>query len=217
MTEYPVAAKTGTSQKWMQATGSYSHDRFIASYVGLAPYENPELCLLVVIDEPWPSYYGGTAAAPVFREIMKEALPLLDVPPSDAAEAPPNWPRRERARIGAPGVLADYTGANFVRRPIPKGDKGASGPIPGFAEARGLTTVSASLENEPEADPVRAVPTPGVMPDVRGLSMREVLDLLAPAEMSLEYVGSGLAVSQDPPPGAGTSQGQLARVVFAGR
>jgi cell division protein FtsI (penicillin-binding protein 3) len=211
--EYPVASKTGTSQKWSSASGQYSHDRFIASYVGLAPYEKPELCLLVVLDEPWPSYYGGVAAAPVFKAIMREALPLLDVPPSDG-EAPPRWPKPERASRGAPGVMSDYSGANFVRMPIPKNDKGAQGPIPAFAEALELPEAKVS----PASLPVpRRAATPGIMPDVRGLSMREVLDLLSASELSLEYQGSGLAVAQEPAPGARTGPGQLARVTFAGR
>ncbi|MDR1315193.1 MAG: transpeptidase family protein [Deltaproteobacteria bacterium] len=210
MKGYPVAGKTGTSQKWNQATGAYSHDRFIASFVGLAPYENPELCLLVVLDEPWPSYYGGTAAAPVFKEIMEEALPLLDVPPTDG-DSPPRWPKADRPTRGAPGVLSDYSGANFVRMPIPKGDKGSAGPIP-------LLAASAVPGAEGAAGPSGPrMAVPGVMPDVKGLSMREVLDLLSPSELSLEYQGSGLAVSQEPAPGTRTSPGQLARVVFSGR
>ncbi|MDR1081147.1 MAG: transpeptidase family protein [Deltaproteobacteria bacterium] len=214
MKGYPVAGKTGTSQKWNPLTGTYSHDRFIASFVGLAPYDNPELCLLVVLDEPWPSYYGGTAAAPVFREIMAEALPLLDVPPTDG-ESPPRWPRADRPTRGAPGVLADYSGANFVRMPIPKHDKGAKGPIPLFAEAGASLAGGDGVDPDGRRAPRMAMP--GVMPDVKGLSMREVLDLLAPAEMALEYLGSGLAVSQDPAPGTRTVPGQLARVSFAGR
>ncbi|MDR1037421.1 MAG: transpeptidase family protein [Deltaproteobacteria bacterium] len=214
MKGYPVAGKTGTSQKWNQLTGTYSHDRFIASFVGLAPYENPELCLLVVLDEPWPSYYGGTAAAPVFREIMEEALPLLDIPPTDG-ESPPRWPKADRPTRGAPGVLADYASANFVRMPIPKNDRGAQGPIPLFSEARAV-----SADGGPDDGPGRRaarMAVPGVMPSLKGLSMREVLDLLAPAEMALEFQGSGLAIGQDPAPGTRTESGQLARVSFAGR
>jgi cell division protein FtsI (penicillin-binding protein 3) len=220
---YPVAGKTGTSQKWIAEAGQYSHNRFIASFVGLAPYENPELCLLVVLDEPWPSYYGGTAAAPVFREIMEEALPLLDVPPSDG-ESPPHWPKAEARRTGAPGVLTDYSSSNFVRMPIPKGDKGAQGPIPLMAEARAAAAAvpggASPASGAPGPDGLPAPPrmaVPGVMPDVKGLSMREALDLLSPSSLSLEYLGSGLAVSQEPPPGSRTAPGQLARVVFAGR
>ncbi|MDR1038977.1 MAG: transpeptidase family protein [Deltaproteobacteria bacterium] len=206
---YPVAAKTGTSQVWDMNSKSYRHDRFIASFVGLAPYENPELCLLVVLVEPWPSYYGGTVAAPVFKEIMEKALPLLDVPPTDG-ESPPRWPKAQRPFRGAPGVLSDYSAANYVRMPIPKGDRGAAGPIEPAGEPEAGPGDGAGAGPPPMA-------VPGVMPDVSGLSMRAALDLLAPSELALEFHGSGLAVGQDPSPGSRTSPGQLARVSFAGR
>ncbi|MDR2613578.1 MAG: transpeptidase family protein [Deltaproteobacteria bacterium] len=216
--QYPVAGKTGTSQKWLSAAGQYSHDRFIASFIGLAPYERPELCLLVVLDEPFPSYYGGVAAAPVFREIMQEALPLLDVPPTEG-ESPPRWPRPDRPSRGAPGVLLDYASANSVRMPIPTGDWGARGPIPAFAVVRGgggaAPPPAGGADGAPAGAPRPA--TPGLMPDLKGLTMRQVMDLLTPSELVLEYRGSGLAVSQDPRPGARTTPGQPARVLFAGR
>jgi cell division protein FtsI (penicillin-binding protein 3) len=77
---YRVAGKTGTAHK--EENGHYSTDRYIASFVGLAPASNPRLIVAVMIDEPSNGqYYGGTVAAPVFSQVMSGALRLLSVPP----------------------------------------------------------------------------------------------------------------------------------------
>lgn len=77
---YAVSGKTGTAQK-IDRTGTYSRDRFIASFVGFAPTERPAIAVLVVIDEPGKAIYGGLVAAPVFSRIVRETLGYLDVPP----------------------------------------------------------------------------------------------------------------------------------------
>lgn len=82
---YRVAGKTGTAHK--EESGHYSSDKYIASFVGLAPASNPRLIVAVMIDEPSNGqYYGGTVAAPVFSQVMSGALRLLSVPP----DAPTN-------------------------------------------------------------------------------------------------------------------------------
>ncbi|MGF1838076.1 penicillin-binding transpeptidase domain-containing protein [Vibrio sp. SNU_ST1] len=75
---YRVAAKTGTSRK--AAAGGYS-DEYIAITSGFAPVSDPRVALVVVVNEPQGDlYYGGSVAAPVFSEIMKGALQILNVP-----------------------------------------------------------------------------------------------------------------------------------------
>lgn len=77
---YRVAGKTGTAHK--QENGRYADDRYVASFVGLAPASDPRLIIAVMIDEPSKGqYYGGAVAAPVFSQVMAGALRLLAVPP----------------------------------------------------------------------------------------------------------------------------------------
>jgi cell division protein FtsI (penicillin-binding protein 3) len=77
---YRVAGKTGTAHKLVD--GRYAADKYIASFVGLAPASNPRLVAAVMIDEPnGKQYYGGLVAAPVFSRVMTGALRLLAVPP----------------------------------------------------------------------------------------------------------------------------------------
>ena len=82
LVEYTVAGKTGTAQKLDPATGRYSQQRVVASFVGAVPAEQPRLVILVVIDDPETLRWGGSVAAPAFREIARDALKYLQVPPS---------------------------------------------------------------------------------------------------------------------------------------
>lgn len=74
--EFRVGGKTGTSQKI--ENGTFSHSKFIASFIGFAPMEKPILAVVVSVDEPHPVYYGGDVAAPVFKGVVEETLKYLN-------------------------------------------------------------------------------------------------------------------------------------------
>ncbi|WP_447969314.1 peptidoglycan D,D-transpeptidase FtsI family protein [Nitrospira sp. M1] len=81
--DYTVAGKTGTAQKVDPKTKTYSRTKFIGSFVGFVPAEEPRLAILVVLDEPEGKGYGGEVAAPVFRKVAGKALRHLNVMPKD--------------------------------------------------------------------------------------------------------------------------------------
>jgi cell division protein FtsI (penicillin-binding protein 3) len=83
---YSVAGKTGTAQKLDRQTGRSSRTKVVASFVGYVPAEHPRLAILVLIDDPGGTAWGGTVAAPVFREIAQEVLPYLEIPPIPARD-----------------------------------------------------------------------------------------------------------------------------------
>jgi cell division protein FtsI (penicillin-binding protein 3) len=78
---YELAGKTGTANKVDSTTGEYSETRYVASFSGFAPAENPRLLVSVMVDEPNGAIYGGEVAAPAFQSIMQFALPYLRIPP----------------------------------------------------------------------------------------------------------------------------------------
>lgn len=80
--EYQVAGKTGTGQIFDFATGKYSNSAYVSLFVGYVPAENPKISILILLDQPKGSYYGGTVAAPVFKEIASKVLPYLSIPPN---------------------------------------------------------------------------------------------------------------------------------------
>jgi len=91
---YRVAGKTGTAHK-LGAHG-YEEDKYVASFIGMAPASNPRLIMAVMIDEPdiaGDQYYGGASAAPVFSAVMADALRMLAVPqdsPNNNIVIPPD-------------------------------------------------------------------------------------------------------------------------------
>jgi cell division protein FtsI (penicillin-binding protein 3) len=75
---YTLAGKTGTSQ--VAENGTYSETKYVASFIGFAPAQDPRLLVAVIVDQPQGDYYGGSVAAPAFGEIAEFALPYLGVP-----------------------------------------------------------------------------------------------------------------------------------------
>jgi cell division protein FtsI (penicillin-binding protein 3) len=76
---YRVAGKTGTTHKLGER--GYEKNKYVGSFVGMAPASNPRLIMAVMIDDPSSGeYYGGTVAAPVFSAVMADALRMLSVP-----------------------------------------------------------------------------------------------------------------------------------------
>jgi cell division protein FtsI/penicillin-binding protein 2 len=84
---YTVAGKTGTAAK-IDPDGTYSTSRYVASFVGLVPASKPELVIMVMVDEPRGGFYGGTVAAPAFREIARFNLQYLEIPQDSPRSAP---------------------------------------------------------------------------------------------------------------------------------
>jgi len=81
-----VAGKTGTAQLIDPKTKRYSKDRFISSFVGFVPADNPKIALIVVIYEPKGQIYGGVVAGPVFKSIADQSLSYMNIPRDDSIE-----------------------------------------------------------------------------------------------------------------------------------
>jgi len=85
MKDYVVAGKTGTAQK--VEGGTYVSGKYISSFIGFFPADNPELCISIVMDEPKEGYYGGKVCGPVFREVAERCASYLNIPPDPALMA----------------------------------------------------------------------------------------------------------------------------------
>ena len=71
---YAVGGKTATSEKLPRGNGKY-----IASFIGFAPVDDPEVIAICIVDEPTGIYYGGTVSAPVIKELYENILPYLNI------------------------------------------------------------------------------------------------------------------------------------------
>ncbi len=117
---YKVAGKTGTAQKVDPVTGGYSMDRSVASFVGFVPADDPQLVILVVLDEPEGKGYGGINAAPVFSSIAEQALRYLKVMPTE--------------KIDRTTLIAASDNGGFSSIPVvyPGNDSGRLATMPDF-------------------------------------------------------------------------------------
>lgn len=102
---YSSAGKTGTARKYDPERRRYAPGKYVGSFVGFAPADDPKIVIAVMIDEPAGAYYGGEVAAPIFREIAEQVLPELNVAPafdSDVLLAKNDKPQLEPEKISLP-------------------------------------------------------------------------------------------------------------------
>lgn len=85
---YTVAGKTGTAQK-AEGDRGYIPGKYISSFIGFLPADQPEVLIAITMDEPQRGYYGGQVAAPVFRKVAERVVQYLGIPPDQAGEAEP--------------------------------------------------------------------------------------------------------------------------------
>jgi cell division protein FtsI (penicillin-binding protein 3) len=85
---YSSAGKTGTGQKVDPATGAYSKTKYVASFAGFAPINDPQIAVVVILDSPVGLHQGGQVSAPIFQRITQQALEYLHVPHD--VQLPPN-------------------------------------------------------------------------------------------------------------------------------
>ncbi|HEX8494540.1 MAG TPA: penicillin-binding protein [Pyrinomonadaceae bacterium] len=197
---YSAAGKTGTAQKIDPKTRAYSTTKFIGSFVGFAPVENPSVVIIVVIDEPVGAYHGGDVAAPVFREIAEQILPEMNVQPDT-----------EFKPVPAPGLLAENRlsaeSAGRVREEQERERERQRATLPqvvGGNERTGLSEIVYTAASR------RAI----VMPDLRGRSVRDAARVCAQLGLQLEASGEGRAIKQSPAAGIEVDAGQIVRIEF---
>jgi cell division protein FtsI (penicillin-binding protein 3) len=197
---YTAAGKTGTAQKIDPATKTYSKTKYIGSFVGFAPVENPAVVIIVVIDEPVGSYHGGDVAAPVFREIAEQVLPALSVAPdTDVKPAPGTDLIAQTSRETTTSVrLREELEREWEHR------RATLPQIAGDTHATGMGEVVYAASTK------RAV----LMPDLRGRSLRDAARICAQLGLQLEARGEGHAVQQRPSAGAEVETGQVVRIDF---
>ena len=216
---YRVAGKTGTAQMINPVSRSYRDGMYLASFCGFAPVNNPAVVGVVMLFDPRGQfYYGGRIAAPVFSTVVRQALRVLDVPPSRI----PSLPVRPPAEVDAV-LLADFIEGradDLGGEPIFPGRNGAGpGSGPAGREAPAAETVAADMSRQAEsvATVTLAQEPYGeslTAPDVLGLTMREVFALGAQHGIPIEPHGSGFAQRQYPGPNEALPAGDPIKVVF---
>jgi membrane peptidoglycan carboxypeptidase len=197
---YTAAGKTGTAQKIDPKTKAYSKTKFIGSFVGFAPVENPAVVIIVVIDEPVGGYHGGEVAAPVFREIAEQILPALAVAPD--TELKPS---------AEPGLLARFSmkpeALAHLREAQERERAERDATLPKMVNEDGRAGMRKIVYTA-------ATKSALVMPDLRGLSVRDAARVCEQLGLQFEAQGEGRALRQSPQIGSEVEAGETVRVDF---
>ena len=241
---YTVAGKTGTAQKIDPATGRYSARDYIASFVGFAPLNSPALTVLVVLDSPEGGHHGGEVAAPVFREVMEQALSYLHVPPDVPVESPGMEAARQTSVSGTADDLSDFDSGQLLDPDLQRTDQVSAPAVQTPPEPAKAQRASPSLAAKPGAavsPPVQpnapakpelhgrgtAAPIPAettevldessgvAVPSFSGHTVRAFVEECMRLGLSPVPVGAGLVVDQTPPAGTHVRPGSRIVARFA--
>jgi cell division protein FtsI (penicillin-binding protein 3) len=183
---FRCGGKTGTAHKYDHALRAYSEHRYLSSFAGLAPIDNPRLAIVVLVDDPsGGDYYGGKVAGPVFGRVASEALRYLGVP---GEKIIPLGPDGKPLKMGADGkpLPFDRWGNQYVpkvKKPAVVIEEPAPEPDP-----------------EPEPDPAAII-----IPDFKGMGVGRALDEARKLHLGVDVEGSGLVIEQEPPAGPTTT------------
>lgn len=240
---YSSAGKTGTAQKVDPATHAYSHSKYVASFGGFAPINNPVITVAVILDSAVGLHQGGQVSAPVFQRVAQQVLEYLHTPHD--VELPLNRQvllasrqvKDREVEEGSPDHLGDPLEVAEAGTPTPIAPKETIK----VAEDSGRGVVTAALkQREPvlpedpkpmaitsEAEPLPAEHPPSngmvildfeqnaaVVPSFAGKSVRAAIEMAQENGLDLDAVGSGLARDQSPAAGAHVPSGSKVTVRF---
>ena len=238
---YTAAGKTGTAQKVDPATGAYSKTKYIGSFAGFAPLNNPQIVVAVILDSAVGLHQGGQISAPVFRRVTQQVLEYLHTPhdlplapnhqlllasrakDKDLEEGTPDHP-------GEPLETAELSGDSSVARAPTPATVGGEGKVVQAAMRQNEPVAGASPTNQPSKSPDAApaqanLPSTGTVvldveqggievPSFVGKTVRGAVEAAQDAGLELEAVGSGVARQQSPPAGTHVAAGTHVTVQF---
>jgi cell division protein FtsI (penicillin-binding protein 3) len=240
---YSSAGKTGTAQKVDPATGAYSKTKYIGSFAGFAPVNNPQIVVAVILDSAVGLHQGGQVSAPVFRRVTQQVLEYLHTP-HDLPLAPQHQLLLAKAKdkdleegtpdhLGAPLETAEVNGDTLqAAKPSATSSQPHMNPKDDGRVVQAAVREPLSVASQPEpvasnpiASPAARTPSTGTVvldveqggievPSFVGKTVRGAVEAAQDAGLELEAVGSGLARVQTPAPGTHVASGAHVRVQF---
>ncbi len=182
---YRILGKTGTAQKIDPATGKYSHNKYLATFIGFARDVNPKIVIFVSLDEPHGLYYAADTTAPLFKDVFKAVANRFSIP-------------------ARPDPVARLAGIDHLRT-IQSSLAPLKAPnqeplLSHFLIWQGQTTDGRSIWK---------------MPPLHSLSAREALRALKGHAFKLDLQGAGVVKSQYPDEGKSIAEGEMIRLILS--
>ena len=239
---YTTAGKTGTAQKVDPLTHTYSHTKYVGSFAGFAPINNPVITVAVVLDSAVGLHQGGQVCAPVFHRIAQQVLEYLhtphdvELPASRQLLLASKRAKDDDLTDGSPDHVGETVDVAETANPLsqPAGHAVSASPqsveagvVPAALrqrEAAAPLEVADAATPAP-AQPLAPVPSHGtvvldveqtgvIVPSFAGKSVRAAIELAEDAGLDLDAVGSGVAREQSPSPGTRVPSGAKVTVRF---
>jgi len=221
---YSVAGKTGTAQK--VSGGHYDSSKWVSSFIGFAPADDPRVAIAVMVDEPQGGHLGGAVAAPIFKQIAEQALHYLHVPPSPALLARKSVVPPTKAIGASKQVIAEADEDERPGSDVPEVrdadvDNG-DGDESRVASTEGPSgeDVDADTVDEGEAGDAPAPSRTVSVPDFQGMTIAAVLRAAHQSGVELAFDAAtpptGVAFRQAPAPGP-ARRGVVCTVAFGRR
>ena len=235
---YSSAGKTGTGQEVDPATHAYSRTKYVASFAGFAPVNNPAIVVLVVLDGAVGLHQGGQISAPVFQRIAQQTLEYLHVPHD--VELPVSRQllmaeqkvKDQDLTEGSPDHLGDQLAADVTRPSLvtaPSVGESAAGVVPAalrqrVPEPEPVARLAIEAKSSEPATPAH-LPSSGMIvmdveqggievPSFLGKSVRAVVELAEQSGLDVDAIGSGRALEQTPAAGSHVPAGSTVTVKF---
>lgn len=193
---FRVGGKTGTAEKIID--GRYAKGKYIGSFAAVAPADDPQIAILVVVDEPVGQYYGGSVAAPVAKEIIEDTLNYLEVEQiftedeKEEVEEMVIVPDVRNMKIGDAGRALSSVGLKHTTEYLNLTSESVvldQFPLPNI-EVRRDSIIDLYL-NEKRKETI-------VMPHLIGKSKEDVIKILDELNLNYELKGNGIAQVQNP-------------------
>jgi membrane peptidoglycan carboxypeptidase len=187
---YTAAGKSGTAQKIDPATGRYSPNQYIASFVGFAPVNTPAVTILAVFDSPVGLHHGGDVGGPVFKRAAEQILAYLDVP-HDVTVAPDTQTAKDLRPGPRPAAQSDADRVRFQAAVEKQVSSSSAAPTVAFGEDEAV-----------------------VVPNLAGQTVRGVTEACSRMGLVPSLIGTGVALEQSPEAGARVLRGSRLTVRF---
>jgi membrane peptidoglycan carboxypeptidase len=209
---YSAGGKTGTAHKFDQNTKRYSPNHYYASFAGFAPLNNPQLAIMVMINDPKGAYHGGQVAAPVFKRVAEFALDRLGVQPDQPMK---------NAFVAVNDQHTEDEGNEETTLPTGAGldvvansDSSVDSVIQQFQPNAAVQNQVAQEQPAQTQTENRSVKKPvessiGRMPDFRGRGARSAAEICAQLGVKLVAKGSGVVTDQNPKAGTALEAGTV--------
>ncbi|MEK0313064.1 penicillin-binding transpeptidase domain-containing protein [Cohnella sp. 56] len=192
---YRIAGKTGTAQKVIGS--GYAEDKFVVSFIGYAPVEDPKIVLYVLVDEPQDAKAGGgSVAAPIFKEIMEKSLRHLGILPNLSDKAGDKAKAEEEAGPITAKVV-DVSNMTTVQAKSKLSESGFGSVVLGKG-AKVVSQLPKAGSVLPTSQQVYLITekTIGSVPSLKGLSLRDALEMCSLLGGSCTASGQGYVSAQ---------------------